>query len=45
MKSKLKPKMQNDTITKNTVPSRGDEEWELVAPLILLMELQRSFLE
>jgi hypothetical protein len=30
---------------KNIVPPRGDEEWEFVAPLILLMKLQISFLE
>jgi hypothetical protein len=43
VKSKLKPKIAKMTITKDIVPPKGDELWELVAPLILLMDLQQYF--
>jgi hypothetical protein len=42
IESKLNCKIE--TITKNTVPPRGDGEWELVAPLILLIQILKSLL-
>jgi hypothetical protein len=35
--------MQKLTQSPNSVPLWGDEEWELVAPLILLMQITKLF--
>jgi hypothetical protein len=44
VKKELKPKRKKRHNHQNTVPPWGDEEWKLVAPLILLMQITRLFI-